>query len=295
MANPEKIVTEELVFSVANRLKEAGIEPSNRKVLAETGGSMATVAPLFRKWRETQRIEAPARAEAVEVPQPVLDALRHAGELIWQAAVAEIRKEVDAVTEQANQRVRAAETDRDQLVGELGESEAELATVKEAKTRQEEEHSDARKAAENEKAGLVDALSRAQQDLSAATARATELDNQVSDVRAERDRLHHELDQERERGARLQALLEEKQRSSDKDLDRARSELQEVRKQTEAEIQRSYDRVLRTEQETEAARKEAKAAAIEAAQLQGQLKALQDQVAALMKEVRGKPSTKGGK
>jgi SOS-response transcriptional repressor LexA len=76
------------------RLKGEGVAPTNRKILHELGGgSMKTIATYLREWKAQQSIQAPARADAVEIPQLVLEALNQAGLISWAAATAEIRRE----------------------------------------------------------------------------------------------------------------------------------------------------------------------------------------------------------
>jgi chromosome segregation ATPase len=127
MANAEKIVTRELVFEVADRIRAEGIEPSNRKVLQEIGGgSMTTIAGHLREWKAHQSIAVPTPADVVQVPPLVVEAGNQAVAVIWQACSAEARREVEAVTEQANQRVKVAEEERDRVLTELAEAEEEL-------------------------------------------------------------------------------------------------------------------------------------------------------------------------
>lgn len=127
MANPEKIASRELVFEIADRMKASGLNPTNRSVLHEIGGgSMTTIAGHLRDWKAQQEIVAPALLETIEVPASVTDAGNHALAAIWQACSAEARREIDTVTEQANQRIKDTEADRDNVLTELAEAESEV-------------------------------------------------------------------------------------------------------------------------------------------------------------------------
>lgn len=127
VANPEKIVvTREMVFEAADRLKADGIEPTNRKLLGELGGSMTTIAAFLRDWRAHQSIAVPPKAETVDIPAVVLDAGNQALSAIWQVCLAEQQRKVEQVTEEANARVKETESDRDRVLTELAEADGEL-------------------------------------------------------------------------------------------------------------------------------------------------------------------------
>jgi len=56
MAGLDKIVTDELVFSIADRLTAEGRKVSNRVLWDHIGGgSMTTIAGALRRWRESAR------------------------------------------------------------------------------------------------------------------------------------------------------------------------------------------------------------------------------------------------
>lgn len=123
----EKIViTRDMVFDEADRLKASGVEPTNRKLLHELGGSMTTIAGFLRDWKAKQSIAVPGPVETLDVPTAVVDAGNQAVGAIWQACHAEARREIEAVTEKANQRIKEAEADRDSVLTELAQADAEL-------------------------------------------------------------------------------------------------------------------------------------------------------------------------
>lgn len=128
MATPQEkiVVTRDMVFDEADRLKASGVEPTNRKLLHELGGSMTTIAGFLRDWKAQQSIAVPAQVETLDVPAAVVDAGNQAIGAIWQACHAEARREIEAVTEKANQRVKDAEVDRDNVLTELAQADAEL-------------------------------------------------------------------------------------------------------------------------------------------------------------------------
>lgn len=127
MSSQEKpVVTREMVFAECDRLKASGVEPTNRKLLQELGGSMTTIAGFLREWRAQQSLVAPTAAEVVEVPATVAEAGSAAVAAIWNACHVEARREIETITEQANQRVQLVVTDRDSVFGELEAADNEL-------------------------------------------------------------------------------------------------------------------------------------------------------------------------
>ncbi|MFC0134346.1 hypothetical protein CR105_23075 [Massilia eurypsychrophila] len=127
MSSQEKpVVTRVMVFAECDRLKASGVEPTNRKLLQELGGSMTTIAGFLREWRAQQSLVAPPAAEVVEVPATVAEAGSAAVAAIWNACHVEARREIETITEQANQRVQHVVTDRDSVLGELEAADNEL-------------------------------------------------------------------------------------------------------------------------------------------------------------------------
>ncbi len=81
MAGLDKIVTDELVFSIADRLSAEGRKVSNRVLWDHIGGgSMTTIAGALRRWRERQQIRSELPAERIALPESVGLALRGAVE-----------------------------------------------------------------------------------------------------------------------------------------------------------------------------------------------------------------------
>ena len=198
MANAEKIVTRELVFEVADRIRAEGVEPSNRKVLQEIGGgSMTTIAGHLREWKTRQSIAVPTPV-VVEVPPVVVEAGNQAVAVIWQTCSAEARREVEAVTEQANQRIKVAEEERDRVLTELAEAEEEL-SVEHQKV---ERLTNALVSEGHQLQALRDSNQHFQAESEKAKAVADEVEHRAADLA---DSLSHE----RERAERLQSDIEQ--------------------------------------------------------------------------------------
>ncbi len=316
MANVEKIVTREVVFETADRLKASGVEPSNRKVLHELGGgSMTTIAGHLRDWKAQQDIAAPAPVEAVEVPASVLDAGNHAVAAIWQACSIEARREIEAVTEQANQRVKEAEGDRDKVLTELAEAEAELTTEQaravalekdvaglrdqcttlqadnEHLQTEEQKAKAVAEEIERRAAELADSLKHERERadklavelaaLQPVAQRVASVESANDGLRVENDRLRESLAAERQQREEL-AKAERSQATelarAQADNTRLAEQLADVKKRSTEEILRGSEKLQRMEAEREAARREAGEAAVANGKLSGQLEALQRQV-----------------
>ncbi|MEX3614326.1 MAG: DNA-binding protein [Burkholderia gladioli] len=309
MANVEKIVTREVVFETADRLKASGVEPSNRKVLHELGGgSMTTIAGHLRDWKAQQDIAAPAPVEAVEVPASVLDAGNHAVAAIWQACSIEARREIEAVTEQANQRIKEAEGDRDKVLTELAEAEAELTTEQaragalekdvaglrdqcmalqadnEHLQTEEQKAKAVAEEIERRAAELADSLKHEREradKLAADVAALQPVAQRVASVESANEGLRESLvaeRQQREELAKAERSLATDLARAQADNTRLAEQLADVKKRSTEEILRGSEKVQRMEAEREAARREAGEAAVANGKLSGQLEALQRQV-----------------
>lgn len=125
-AAERSIVTREAVFAECERLTAAGVKPSVRKLIHTLGGSATTVGAFLREWRAKQEIKAEEPTEEVELPAVVLEAAAQSAKVIWQVCRADSKREIDRVTEDANQQVREVVASRDEIERDLDESEADL-------------------------------------------------------------------------------------------------------------------------------------------------------------------------
>ena len=131
MAGLEKIVTDERVFAIADRLSAEGSKVSNRVLWDHLGGgSMTTIAGALRRWRERQQIQAETPAVRAPLPETVDQALREAAGQLWKAAQEETQREIERLSEAATARVAEAVAERDSALAEL------QATVEELQDRQ---------------------------------------------------------------------------------------------------------------------------------------------------------------
>lgn len=316
MANIEKIVTREVVFEVADRLKASGVEPSNRKVLHELGGgSMTTIAGHLRDWKAQQEIAGPAQTDSVEVPTSVLDVGNHAVGAIWQACSIESRREIEAIAEQANQRVKEAEGDRDKVLSELAEAEMELTAEQSCIVALEKDIAGLRdqcttlqfdnehlQSEERKAKAVTEEIERRATELANSLKhereRATKLSSELGALQlvaqrvvsvesaneglhGENDRLRESMDVERrqrEELAKAERLQATELAIAQAENARLSEKLAEVEKRNADEILSINDKLQRMERERDAARVEVGEAAIANAKLSGQIEAIRQQV-----------------
>ena len=94
-------ITPEQIIETAEALVERGESATLAAVRRELGGgSYTTISEALKGWRERRQVTQ-ARAEAVQVPARVQDALTQAGVLVWTEAVlqhaAQLAAERDAL------------------------------------------------------------------------------------------------------------------------------------------------------------------------------------------------------
>lgn len=127
LAGFDRIVTDEVVFSIADWLAAEGRKVSNRVLWDHIGGgSMTTIAGALRCWRGRQQIRAELPAERMALPDSLGLALRGAVEQLWAAAQQETQPEIDRLTQAANARVAEAVAERDSALAELQATVEEL-------------------------------------------------------------------------------------------------------------------------------------------------------------------------
>lgn len=312
MAGNEKIVTDDLVFEIADRLTGEDRKVSNRVIWSEIGGgSMTTIAAALRRWRERQELRTEHPIERAPLPEAISDAMREAVGQLWKAAQDETQKELDALTHAMNDRVSDATTERDEALAELQGTVEEL----EATKQQLAELTDVHQAAGEELARISADMSTIQDRAATAETRAAELEARVADLKGELDRAHAELQTERQEAVQARAEASRRIEAAEAkaaaeirtlqirndhqaeqhqlELQRVRDDadkrvvevkaagdqaLQEARKRAAEEIHRMTEKLQRLESGLDTANQEAKAAANENGKLRGQVEILQAQV-----------------
>ena len=292
MAGLEKIVTDDLVFGIADRLAGEGAKVTNRLVWDHIGGgSMTTIAGALRRWREKQLLKAETPAARVPLPDGVAEGMRQAVERLWNAAQKETQKEIDRLTEAMNARVAEAVAERDSALAELQSTVEELQGWQGKAAALEDALKDTRQEGERLRGDLAAATGRAGE----AEARVMELGRRADDLQAELARVHDDARAERERQAAAVA-------AGQAEFDRLREELATLKataqadqqnhadaaKQAREQAERLADTLARAGIDRDEARREAADARENTARLQGQVEAMTAQQAELMKAIAAK-------
>lgn len=135
MADNTKIVTDELVAQIAERLTAAGEKVTNRAIWSAIGGgSMTTISGALRRWRERQELQPEQRTERPAAPDEVrekaLQMAEQMAEEIWSTSQGVTQHEIDDLSSTMNERISKANSERDVALGELQVALEELEGAK---------------------------------------------------------------------------------------------------------------------------------------------------------------------
>lgn len=296
MAGLEKVVTDELVATTADRLMVEGGKVTNRMIWTEIGGgSMTTIANALRRWRDAQATKVETPVERAPLPSAVADALHDSTLRLWQAAQAETQKEVEAQKKLADELVAAAEVERDAALNEL-ETELEarnslMAELADSKALAGEldahlsiEYANVQRH-EVELAGfkekLVAAEAAAKQMAEVHVAEVAGLQKQIDELAIKFDQAQQKIGVAGQEHAVLLSKLEsssEVAAAAEKTLANANQELASCKLQVQSQ-QITLDACARqsdeAKREVKELRAEARKAQDEAAELRGELRAVQ--------------------
>ena len=183
------ILTSENVARAASELLAQGKPVTNAAVHELVGGgSMSTLAPLLRAWREEQR---KVTREEIEVPDAVMEQLRDLAMRLWREATEEAQAATDALrrdmtdmrTEAERQYaellddLRGVEAERDAAKDMLEQVKASLAELEDEKSSLSEELNKLRaeQSALQERCGMLEAAKTEADD------RATRADDRLTE------------------------------------------------------------------------------------------------------------------
>lgn len=120
MSGLEKIVNDDAVFKIADRLTAEGKKVSNRVVWAEVGGgSMTTIAAALRRWRERRKKHTEHSDTRNPIPVLLIDAMHDTVNLLWRTAQDEVQKEINRLIQSMNYCVAETIVERDEALSEL--------------------------------------------------------------------------------------------------------------------------------------------------------------------------------
>lgn len=127
-----KIVTDDLVAEVAEKLTAAGEKVTNRAVWSAIGGgSMTTISSALRRWREQQELQPEQKNEMAPAPDDVYEEAKLTAERIWAASQRVREQEIEELSNSMNERVMKANGERDAALVELQATAEELQAAQE--------------------------------------------------------------------------------------------------------------------------------------------------------------------
>ena len=126
----ESNVTEKDVFDAADQMLAAGEHISNRTVLHKLRrGSMSTICPLLRHWRELRKIAPKTSGEAPPLPDSVMDVAKDLVNRLRQLAQLEAKQTNDAASVVLADQISIAWDERDSAIADAEAAEADLKVV----------------------------------------------------------------------------------------------------------------------------------------------------------------------
>ena len=274
----ERIVTDAMVFEIADQLTANGEKVTNRAIWSAIGGgSMTTISQALRHWKEQQDLQVSQPIERAPLPAAVVDVLHHATAQLWEAAQAETKAELEQLAQATNARIAEAHTERDDTLAELQATAEELEQVRaERNATQAEIDSQAKQLATN--AEQITALKAALNTQIIATTEAAHRAETGEAVRVELQARAEQLTSllEHEQAARL---AENKQAKAEatanaQQLTKARKEAENARiaeQACQAHLEAAAREIEALKAQIKEERSEAKKSAELAAELKGQL------------------------
>ena len=289
-------VRERVISAAVDLYEQAGRErfPTVDAVRRLSRADMNAVSAVMKEWRQAQTTQA--APVAVAVPEAIQQANAAAVAALWLNA-----------TELANQSLRSAQAGWEKERIELDDMRAELANSYEAQaaefetTKKQLADSEAKTAEQVQELAAVrqreaEAINRAER----AEARISEIEHRAADLRGELDRALAETERQRVELAEARAKAAAEIEAAHAATEAARAEQVKVQakadareeahaeqgKQATAEINRTAERMTKTEAERDTARKEAGEAREAAAKLAGKLEAVTSQNAELLAVIK---------
>jgi chromosome segregation ATPase len=259
-------ITPEQIIETAEALAERGESPTLAAVRRELGGgSYTTISEALKGWRERRQVSQ-ARAEAVQVPARVQEALAQAGTLVWTEAtrqhaaqLAAERAALDVERQRSEGERREAVELADQVSRDLDQVRGERDQALQAVAQERQGHDQARAEAREQRA-LADERGRHGE---AQEAELRDLRRQAGESAGELGQLRGQLEALRGQVEDLRTM----RTAIEGERDQARAALQEAQGEAQEQARR------RQEQEAalDALRSQVAAAELEGTRLTGTL------------------------
>ena len=178
------VVTQELVFQVAESLVAQGVTPTILNVQDGIGGgSYTTVKRYLDQWREA----APKQRRPVELPEAAVAKLMSLGREFWALLDEQAGQQVEAIRTATGEEIAAIQAQLDQAEQAIARLEAERDQAESRAVEQEQAHREA-----------VQAHQAQTERVAAAEAKAGELAARVADLKGELKLAHAQHAAERQ-------------------------------------------------------------------------------------------------
>lgn len=310
--------TRERVFTAADKLYAADNTrlPTVEEVRQESHVGMGGVVQAMREWRDKQRTHAPA--PRTPLPDELQAAALKTTQALWEAAQHEANTALEAVKADFEDRKRSMDELSDEQAASFEAQEKKLQEAETRAAGLEQQAAKAAAAAQEAATVLAverEARQKAEQAAALAKQGASDTERLAAELRTELDRAHDAathaaadseeaskrhaaelvrveqradkaetektslnevLTAERGKVASIQAELDKTRVQADADAKESKRRLEQAKR----EFERLNQAVAKAEAERDSAREEAKLTTNEAAELRGQLQALQSQTAA---------------
>ena len=237
-------ITPEQIVETAEALVERGEAPTLVAVRRELGGgSFTTISEALRSWRE-RRQATQARAESVQVPARVQEALTEAGKMVWTEAtrqhaaqLAAEREALDAERARFEAERREAVELADQVSQDLDQVRIERDQTSQALAKEREGHDQARAEAREqrtlaeERGSLCDALNT---DLRELRQQAGETFAELGQARGQIEALRGQLEDLRKANASIEAERDQARVAVQEAQNEAREHARRIQEQAAA-------------------------------------------------------------
>ena len=130
MAGPKSEKIRNKIIAAAEALTARNEKVTNEAVLKEMGsGSLAHVSPVMKEWREQQERTSGVLTEMPDVLKAALDRI---GIELWRVVDGEAKQTIAAIQAATDERIAAAEAERDEALKKVADLEARNSALKTA-------------------------------------------------------------------------------------------------------------------------------------------------------------------
>jgi chromosome segregation ATPase len=294
-------ITTEIIHQAANRIAERGEKPTQAKVRADLGGgSFTTISEAMKLWND-KRADEHELAE-VQVPEVITERFDHLQGAIWNAAISEAERRLSTEREalkvareqfaselaEANEAVILLESEQEDLKKQVFNSSEELQKV-------QAELSDYKDRIMNLRSDTAEALSKKTAEIESLKATVTELRKFLEKSEKRSESLESKLEQnQKEHQAETKTVRKDHKSETDtiqenhreafavetkkiESLESQNNKLLTAKEHSEARLEAAQTEIEQHRSATTRMREKLELAQQEAAELRGEVKALNSQ------------------